>query len=64
MSGDQDYIPAVQHIKDAGKTVVNVGFNTRDGRLLPGGARRLNTITDKGIAVPFEDFARLLGIDL
>lgn len=46
VSGDQDYVPAVQVVKDSGKTVVNVAFERRDGRLLPGGARRLNVITD------------------
>ena len=46
VSGDQDYVPAVQVVKDSGKKVVNVAFLTRGGKLLPGGARRLNQITD------------------
>ena len=62
VSGDQDYVPAVQVVKDAGKTVVNVAFNTQDGRLLPGGARRLNIITDDSIAVPYHEFHEFLGL--
>jgi uncharacterized LabA/DUF88 family protein len=37
VSGDQDYVPAVKSVKDAGKTVVNVAFLTKRNRLLPGG---------------------------
>lgn len=36
VSGDQDYVPAVQVVKDFGKHVVNVSFETRAGKLLPG----------------------------
>ena len=57
LSGDQDYVPAVQAIKDSGKRVMNVCFLQRDGRLLPGGARRLNQCTDRVIRFPY---ARLL----
>ncbi len=46
VTGDQDYVPAVEVVKDCGKRVVNVAFKTRGGELLPGGARRLNQITD------------------
>ena len=49
VSGDQDYIPAVQAVKDFGKEVVNVSFRTRAGKLLPGGARRLNEKTDRSL---------------
>lgn len=38
VSGDQDYVPAVQVVKDSGKRVINVAFEARNGRLLPGGA--------------------------
>ena len=62
VSGDQDYVPAVQAIKDSGKRVVNVAFLTRSGDLLPGGARRLNQITDRSHHVPYADLKRLLGI--
>ena len=62
VSGDQDYVPAVQAIKDSGKQVVNVGFLTRGGKLLPGGAARLNQITDWSIAVPYEDMRQKLNI--
>ena len=61
VSGDQDYVPAVKHIKDLGKTVVNVAFCRRDGRLIPGGARRLNHVTDWSLEVPFERMNELLG---
>lgn len=46
VSGDQDYVPAVQVVKDFGKIVVNVVFRARNGKLLPGGAWRLNERTD------------------
>ncbi len=55
VSGDQDYVPAVQVLKDCGKRIVNVAFETRDGRLLPGGARRLNHVTDRAFQVPYAD---------
>lgn len=62
VSGDQDYVPAVQSIKDSGKQVVNVGFLTRSGKLLPGGAARLNQITDWSVSVPYEDMREKLNI--
>lgn len=62
VSGDQDYVPAVEVVKDAGKQVVNVAFLTRSGNLLPGGARRLNQITDWHCSIPFETFAQYLHI--
>jgi uncharacterized LabA/DUF88 family protein len=62
VSGDQDYVPAVKVVKDAGKQVVNVAFLTRNGELLPGGARRLNLITDWHYDVPFKNFADYLQI--
>ena len=51
ISGDQDYVPAVQVVKDAGKEIVNVSFLTPDGDVLPGGARRLSIMTDSCIEV-------------
>lgn len=51
VSGDGDYVPVVQAVKDLGKRVVNVSFLTRSGNMLPGGARRLNIITDKALIV-------------
>jgi uncharacterized LabA/DUF88 family protein len=62
LSGDQDYVPAVQYVKDTGKRVVNVSFKTRGGGLLPGGARRLNQVTDWPYSIPYEESERLLGI--
>jgi uncharacterized LabA/DUF88 family protein len=60
VSGDQDYVPAVRRVKDFGKTVINVAFLTRNGRLLPGGARRLNNATDASVQLPFEDLRQHL----
>lgn len=57
VSGDQDYVPAVQVIKNMGKTAVNVAFKTRGGRLLPGGARRLNQETDESLEIEHADLA-------
>ena len=62
VSGDQDYVPAVGLIKDAGKRVINVAFKARNGRLLPGGARRLNETTDRGMIIEHHELAQHLGI--
>ncbi len=62
-SGDQDYVPAIQVIKDYGKRVINVAFRNRAGRLLPGGARRLNQVTDRSFVVNYQDLNRFLHID-
>lgn len=55
VSGDQDYVPAVQAVKNSGKQVVNVSFRKRDGTVLPGGARRLNQATDRLIEMTYND---------
>jgi uncharacterized LabA/DUF88 family protein len=60
VSGDQDYTPAVQAIKNKGKRVINISFLKRDGKLLPSGARRLNSITDKAIQIEYQDLRRLM----
>lgn len=62
VSGDQDYVPAVQVVKDFGKIVVNVVFRARNGRLLPGGARRLNQITDTCIEISYQELMEHLKI--
>jgi uncharacterized LabA/DUF88 family protein len=62
VSGDQDYVPAVQYVKDKGKVVVNVAFKTRGGELLPGGAWRLNQMADWCLCVPYIDMKALLGL--
>jgi len=62
VSGDQDYVPAVQVIKNEGRTAINVAFRTRGGRLLPGGAMRLNQETDDSLEVAYTDLAGYLGI--
>jgi len=60
VSGDQDYVPAVQVIKDSGKHVVNVAFQTRSGKLLPGGAKRLNQVTDWSLEIGYQELGRHL----
>jgi uncharacterized LabA/DUF88 family protein len=55
VSGDGDYVPAVQAAKDHGRHMVNVSFLKRDGRLLPGGARRLNQNTDSTIEIDYAE---------
>jgi uncharacterized LabA/DUF88 family protein len=59
-SGDQDYVPAVQAVKDSGKHIVNVSFLKRDGRVLPGGARRLNQNTDSTIEMEYNDVRKFM----
>lgn len=53
-SGDQDYVPAVKRVKDYGKKVYNVSFETKNQKLLPGGARRLNNITDHNYTIKYD----------
>lgn len=60
VSGDQDYVPAVQAIKDAGKKVVNVVFINRKGDLLPGGAKALNLHCDKAVTVKYQDMQKFM----
>ncbi len=55
VSGDQDYVPAVEAIKMRGKTVINVVFRSKAGKLLPGGAWRLNQHTDDRIEVTHDE---------
>jgi hypothetical protein len=62
VSGDQDYVPAVQVLKDAGKSVVSVAFEKRDGELLPGGARRLDMANDASIRVPYVKLRDYMGL--
>lgn len=62
VSGDQDYVPAVEAIKNYGKRVINVAFEDKNGRMLPGGARRLNQATDWSINLKHNDIGGYLGI--
>jgi uncharacterized LabA/DUF88 family protein len=62
VSGDQDYVPAVDAIKDFGKHVVNVSFVKEDGYMLPVGARRLNQSTDCSLEIKHSDFKKYLKI--
>jgi hypothetical protein len=49
-------------VKDAGKTVINVAFKTKRGKLLPGGARRLNQLTDSSLDVPYKTLKGFMSI--
>ena len=62
VSGDQDYLPAVQAVKNAGKIVVNVAFSDESGGVLPGGAMRLNEATDERVIVDYQTFGEYLEI--
>ncbi len=62
VSGDQDYAPAVQAVKDAGKRAVNVSFEMKSGKILSGGARRLDHVTDWNLNVAYQDLERFLKI--
>jgi len=63
VSGDADYVPAVQYAKNCGKVVINVSFKTKNDKLLPGGARRLNQLTDKCLEVPYDRMRDFLAVD-
>ena len=60
VSGDQDYVPAVQVVKDSGKRVVNVAFEMRSGGMLPSGASRLNQFTDWSHLITSQSFLTYL----
>jgi len=60
LSGDGDYVPAVQAVKDSGKHIINVSFLRKSGGVLPGGARRLNQATDRTIEVDHAVSAQFL----
>ena len=62
VSGDQDYVPAAQAVKNMGKQVVNVAFQARSGRLLPGGAKRLNQTADWSVALEWNTLRTLLNL--
>ena len=62
VSGDQDYVPAVEAVKDYGKRVVNVAFLKENGSILPGGAIRLNYATDQGLQIPHAELKTHLNL--
>lgn len=62
VSGDGDYVPAVQAVKDWGKHMVNVSFLKKSGGVLPGGARRLNQSTDRVIELEYDDVRTFMKI--
>ena len=61
VSGDQDYVPAVQAVKDDGKHVINVSFLKKNGKILPGGARRLNRCADRQIEISYALMRNFMG---
>ncbi len=62
VTGDEDYCPAVSHVKDRGRTVVSVAFADAGGKLLPGGARALNVHSDWGIVMTADEVDAFLGL--
>ena len=64
VSGDQDYVPIAQALRDRGKTVVNVSFKKKNGQLLPGGAARLNMNVDWSYELNFADLAHLMNVSI
>jgi uncharacterized LabA/DUF88 family protein len=62
VSGDGDYVPAVEVVKDWGKHIINVSFLKKSGGLLPGGARRLNQNTDRAIEVAYADMKTFMNV--
>lgn len=63
VSGDGDYVPAVQTVKDWGKHIVNVSFLKKNGGVLPGGACRLNQSTDRVIELEYEEVRNFMKIN-
>ena len=59
-SGDQDYIPAIQIYKDAGKQIFTVNFETENGYILPGGSYNLAAIVDKVITIKYGEIFKLI----
>ncbi len=64
VSGDQDYLPAIQAVKNSGVIVVNVSFNDCNKKRLPGVSRRLNETTDWSLTVDYETFAGYMGFKI
>ena len=60
VSGDQDFVPAAGAVKNLGKTVVNIAFRAKNGKLLPGGAKRLNEAVDWCVEVDYKTFRRFM----
>ena len=63
VSGDQDFVPAAQAVKNMGKQVVNVAFKARNGNLLPGGAKQLNQTADWSVVLGWDEFRKILKLD-
>ena len=60
VSGDQDFVPAVHAVQSLGKKAANVSFRTKNGKLLPNGAWRLNKAVDQSIVVDYDTFRKFL----
>ncbi len=54
ISGDGDYIPVVDAIKNMGKHVVMVNFKSKEGRPLPGGSRKLKEHCDFSFSLNYQ----------
>lgn len=63
VSGDQDYVPVAQALKDRGKSVINVAFEKKNGNLLPGGAWRLNMASDWSFNIPYQELLTHMGCE-
>ncbi len=62
VSGDADYVPVVQSVKDWGKQIINVSFLKRGGGILPGGAKRLNRIADRSLEVDYDQMLKFMDL--
>jgi len=60
ISGDQDYIPAIQACKDLGKQVYIVNFRDQNNNYLPGSSYKLRVICDKIITLKYDDIRRFI----
>lgn len=63
VSGDQDFVPAVQVAKNSGKRVVNVNFVMRNGNIHPSGSRRLSLATDHCIQINHSELVSFMGFE-
>lgn len=57
----QDYV--ARGVKDAGKRDPHISFQARNNELLPGGASRLDNVTDYHLRVPYERVKEFLLLD-
>ena len=62
ISGDADYLPPINAIKRMGKIVTSVSFLTRNKKILPGGAFRLETAVDHALKLEYEEMTELMNL--